>query len=72
MDGVKLRLDSWQEGGYRVDDRPNPRGEIIIGSDMVSAGYYKNEKETIETFFEDGGTRWWKTGDIGKKFDDLL
>ena len=49
-----------------MDDRPNARGEIIIGSEMVAAGYYKNQKETDESFFEENGTRWWRTGDIGR------
>lgn len=49
-----------------MDDRPNARGEIIIGGDLVGAGYYKNEKDTAESFFEENGTRWWRSGDIGK------
>ena len=49
-----------------MDDKPNARGELIIGSDMVSAGYYKNEEETAKVFFEENGIRWWRSGDIGK------
>ena len=67
MAGVKLRLENWEEGGYRVDDQPNARGEIIIGSDMVTDGYYKNEEATAEAYFEENGTRWWRSGDIGRR-----
>lgn len=49
-----------------MDDKPNARGEIIIGSELVCAGYYKNEKETAKAFFEENGIRWWRSGDIGE------
>lgn len=26
-----LRLIDWEEGNYRVSDKPYPRGEIVIG-----------------------------------------
>ena len=26
-----LRLENWEEGNYRVTDKPRPRGEILIG-----------------------------------------
>ena len=52
-----------------MDDWPNARGEVIIGSDRVSAGYYKNEKETAEVFFEENGIRWWRSGDIGEEIN---
>lgn len=64
---MKLRLDDWEEGGYRVNDQPNARGEVIIGSDTVSAGYYLNEEATTEAFFDENGIRWWRSGDIGKR-----
>lgn len=34
-------LDDWPEGGYSANDKPNPRGEIIVGGDNISIGYYK-------------------------------
>lgn len=61
-----MRLENWQEGGYRVDDQPNARGEMIIGSSTVCAGYYKDKEATDEAFFEENGTRWWRSGDIGR------
>ena len=36
MTGVEVRLVDWEEGNYKVTDRPNPRGEIIIGGDPVA------------------------------------
>ncbi|XP_076763452.1 acyl-CoA synthetase long-chain [Xylocopa sonorina] len=61
-----IRLENWEEAGYRVTDTPYPRGEIVIGSDVVSAGYYKLPDKTKEDFFEEDGKRWFRTGDIGE------
>ena len=36
MTGVEVRLVDWDEGNYKVTDRPNPRGEIILGGDPVA------------------------------------
>lgn len=65
-----IRLCTWEEGGYRVTNKPHPQGEIIIGGDSVSRGYYKLEKKTAEDFFEEEGRRWFKTGDIGEVHPD--
>jgi len=66
MEGVKLRLEDWDEGGYSVNDSPNARGEIILGTKATSIGYFENEEETKKAFFEENGVRWWRTGDIGE------
>ena len=29
--GCDIRLDDWDEGNYRVTDKPFPRGEIVLG-----------------------------------------
>lgn len=34
-------LDDWPEGGYHASDKPNPRGEIVVGGENISVGYYK-------------------------------
>ncbi|KAK2143648.1 hypothetical protein LSH36_824g03044 [Paralvinella palmiformis] len=62
----QIKLVNWEEGGYNVDDTPNPRGEIIIGGNNVAMGYYKNPEKTKEDFFESDGYRWFSTGDIGE------
>uniref|UniRef100_A0A5F4VXL6 long-chain-fatty-acid--CoA ligase n=1 Tax=Callithrix jacchus TaxID=9483 RepID=A0A5F4VXL6_CALJA len=55
------------EGGYFNTDKPHPRGEILIGGQNVTLGYYKNEAKTKADFFEDeNGQRWLCTGDIGE------
>lgn len=61
-----IRLENWEEAGYRVKDHPHPRGEIVIGGDIVSAGYYKLPDKTKEDFFEEDGRQWFRTGDIGE------
>lgn len=54
-------------GGYFNTDKPHPRGEILIGGQNVTMGYYKNEAKTKADFFEDeNGQRWLCTGDIGE------
>ncbi|EPY79444.1 long-chain-fatty-acid--CoA ligase 3 isoform 2 [Camelus ferus] len=55
------------EGGYFNTDKPHPRGEVLIGGQNVTMGYYKNEAKTKADFFEDeNGQRWLCTGDIGE------
>lgn len=65
-----IRLMDWEEGNYRVTDRPYPRGEILIGGDNISEGYYKLPDKTRDEFFDEDGKRWFKTGDIGEVHHD--
>lgn len=65
-----IRLVTWEEGGYRVTNKPYPQGEIVIGGDSVSRGYYKLQKKTEEDFFDEEGRRWFRTGDIGETYPD--
>lgn len=65
-----IRLENWEEAGYRVTDVPHPRGEIVIGGDNVSAGYYKLPEKTKEDFFQEEGRQWFRTGDIGEVHPD--
>jgi len=65
--GVNIRLENWEEGNYRVTDKPRPRGEIIIGGNNITAGYYKLPEKTEEEYFnDDQGRRWFRSGDIGQ------
>ena len=65
---VRLKLESWSD--YSVLDKPNPRGEIVIGGQPVSSGYYKMDELTRETFYVKDGIRYFKTGDIGMMLPD--
>lgn len=61
-----IKLVNWEEGNYRVTDRPYPRGEIHVGGPNVAVGYYKQPEKTKEEFYEESGRRWFRTGDIGE------
>ena len=37
--GMQIKLVNWEEGNYRVTDKPRPRGEVIIGGNSVADGY---------------------------------
>lgn len=63
-------LENWEEAGYRVTDSPYPRGEILIGGDNISSGYYKLPDKTKEDFFFKDGKQWFRTGDIGEVHPD--
>lgn len=66
LNGVFIKLVDWIEGGYRVTDKPFPRGEVVIGGPTVAAGYFKNPVLTNEFFKDDGQIRWFYSGDIGE------
>ncbi|XP_040572244.1 long-chain-fatty-acid--CoA ligase 4 [Lepeophtheirus salmonis] len=63
---IDIKLVNWEDGNYKVTDQPRPRGEILIGGDCVSNGYYKIHEKTKEDFFEEKGKQWFRTGDIGE------
>ena len=66
VQGVNIKLVNWEEGNYRVTDKPRPRGEILVGGENVTAGYYNQPDKTSEEYFTDvTGRRWFRTGDIG-------
>ena len=48
---------------FKFDDD----GEILIKSDALFCGYYKNEEATKDSFTEDG---WFRSGDIGMLVQD--
>ena len=56
----QIRLVDWDEGGYHSTDKPNPRGEIHIGGDNVSTGYYKLSDLTNESYYNYNGVRYFK------------
>ncbi|XP_061776111.1 long-chain-fatty-acid--CoA ligase 3b [Nerophis ophidion] len=67
----EIMLKDWEEGGFYSTDKPNPRGEIVMGGPNVTMGYYKNDIKNREDFFVDAkGQRWFCTGDIGEFHSD--
>lgn len=66
-----IKLVSWDEGGYKTSDKPMPRGEIVVGGFNVTAGYFNNPGKTSEVYkVDEGGMRWFYTGDIGQVCPD--
>lgn len=47
---LNSKLVNWEEGGYRVTDKPYPRGEIVIGGPHVTQGYFNNPEKTAEDY----------------------
>ncbi|KAK0706860.1 hypothetical protein B0T26DRAFT_680480 [Lasiosphaeria miniovina] len=58
---VELCIESVPEFEYTVQDKPNPRGELLMRGPIVFSEYYKNPEETKKTVEADG---WFHTGDI--------
>lgn len=66
-----IKLVSWEEGGYMTSDKPMPRGEVVVGGSSVTAGYFNNDDKTNEVYkVDEGGMRWFYTGDIGRFHPD--
>jgi long-chain acyl-CoA synthetase len=61
---------NWDEGNYKITNKPFPQGEILVGGDNVAMGYYKRPDLTDESFFIENGRRWFRTGDIGEFHED--
>jgi len=58
---------------YMAADRTNVsgqpclgRGEVLIGGNTMSEGYFKMDKETKEAYITKDGAKWFATGDIGE------
>ncbi|KAK3113228.1 long-chain fatty acid-CoA ligase [Teratosphaeriaceae sp. CCFEE 6253] len=62
---IEIKLVDFADAGYFSTNTP-PQGEIWIRGASITKGYLDLEKETKESFTDDG---WFKTGDIGE-FDD--
>lgn len=57
-------------GGYTNNDKPFPRGEILVGGGNVAQGYYKLEEQSKEDFITIDGINYFCTGDIGQFEED--
>jgi long-chain acyl-CoA synthetase len=44
----------------------NEIGEIVVSGPQVTKGYWQNPKATQECIAEIDGTKWWRTGDLGR------
>lgn len=45
-------------------------GELVISGPQVMLGYYNRPKDTEAVFFEAGGYKWLKTGDLARMDED--
>ena len=70
--GIFARLDDWEEGGYRVTDKPRGRGELVIGSKANSLNYLDKPEMNAELYEYDSklDVTWFKTGDIAEVYED--
>ncbi|XP_050670351.1 long-chain-fatty-acid--CoA ligase 4 isoform X2 [Leptidea sinapis] len=68
--GTDIKLVNWEEGNYRVTNKPFPQGELVIGGDSVAEGYYRNPEKTREEFLDEDGNRWFRSGDIAELHHD--
>ncbi|TBU23210.1 long-chain-fatty-acid-CoA ligase [Dichomitus squalens] len=58
---AEIKLIDVPQLGYRVTDKPFPRGELLMRGGQRFIGYYKEEAKTQETIDAEG---WLHTGDI--------
>lgn len=58
---VEACLVSLPDMDYSVDDKPHPRGELLLRGNNMFREYYKNPEETAKSMTEDG---WFRTGDV--------
>jgi len=68
MPGTKIFIVD--ENG--VESSADQRGEIVIAGPNVSPGYVGRADLTARAFYECGGMRAYKTGDLGRFHDALL
>ena len=50
--------------------KPGEVGEIVVSGPQVMKGYYNRPEENDKAFFEAGGLRWFRTGDMGYMDED--
>jgi fatty acid CoA ligase FadD9 len=56
-----LKLADVPDLGYFHSDRPHPRGELLVKSEDLFAGYYECSDATAGVFDPDG---YYRTGDL--------
>ncbi|CAF4161597.1 unnamed protein product, partial [Adineta steineri] len=58
---LQYRLESVPDMGYTLDDKPFPRGELLVKTPHMFSGYINNPEETHAALTEDG---FFRTGDV--------
>ncbi|KAH6621301.1 hypothetical protein B0J18DRAFT_432117 [Chaetomium sp. MPI-SDFR-AT-0129] len=58
---VELCIESVPDYEYTVEDKPNPRGELLMRGPIIFQEYFRNPEETAKSIEPDG---WFHTGDI--------
>ncbi|VDO99882.1 unnamed protein product [Soboliphyme baturini] len=64
-----IMLRNWNEGGYMIQNKPHPQGEILISGANVIKGYLANSGSAAD-FIEIDGRTWFCSGDIGEFYSD--
>jgi amino acid adenylation domain-containing protein len=55
----------------RLHDAQDGKGELVQAGNQVMRGYWRNPNANRERFIDDGGQRWYRSGDLAR-FDDEL
>jgi long-chain acyl-CoA synthetase len=58
---IEVCLESLPEMEYSVDDKPYPRGELLLRGHVIFREYYRDAEETAKVLDANG---WFHTGDI--------
>ena len=52
VQGLPIKLENWDEGGYSIFDEEWLKGEIHVGSERVSTGHFEQRGKTRSNFHE--------------------